>query len=63
MIKIRQNIHPLQSGKYCGEYLNGEEQEVRYYRFYSTKKNTVIRRATTIRSTTDRIYDSGPIRL
>jgi len=62
MIKIRQNIHPLQSGKHCGKYLNKEKQEVRYYRFYSTK-NTVMRHITTIQSVTDCIYNSGPIRL
>jgi len=63
MIKIRQNIHPLQSGKYCGKHLNEEEQEVRCYNFYSMQKNTIMQSITTFRSTTDRIYDGGPTRL
>jgi len=63
MIKIRQNIHPLRSGKYCGEYLNKEEQEVRWYRFYSMQKNIVMHHITTFQPRTDRIYDGGPIRL
>ena len=54
MIKIRQNIHPVQSGE--------EEQEVRCYRFCSMQ-NTVMHHITTFQSRTDRIYDGGPIRL